>query len=150
MDNLNTNQSLFNLRINENLKTQLRGAAVSAGIAAILGLSSSILKVIVSIINRNKTTIEYNYEGFNRTNLSAERTGNIAGTIITLIISILLFYFLNKFSSQTKTGLNGNNQQLVNSGLSGLSAYMVTIGVIVIICLALMLIVLAGVSAGGR
>jgi hypothetical protein len=149
MDYQNTNQSLFNLRINENLKSQLRSAAVVAGIAAILSLLVSILKVITAFINRGKTTIEYPYEGYNQTTASVARTGNIASTIITLIISILLFYFLNKFSSQTKTGLNANNSQIVNSGFSGLSAYLVTIGILLIICLAFVLLaVVIGISAG--
>jgi hypothetical protein len=151
MDNQNTNQSLFTLRISENTKMQLKGAAVLAGVAAIFSLASSILNLIKAFMDRNKTTLEYNFEGFNQTRVSAERTGSIVSTIITLAISILLFYFLNRFSSQTKAGLNANNQQLVNSGLGGLSAYFVTIGIILIICLAFLLLALmVGISAGGR
>jgi hypothetical protein len=146
MDNQNTNQSLFALRVTENTKVQLRGAAVVAGVAAILSLINSILGLIHSFLDRNKTTIEYHYEGFNRT-ASAGKTNSIAGAIITLIISILLFYFLNKFSSQTKAGLDANNQQIVNNGLSGLSAYLVTIGILLIICLAFVVLAIAAVGS---
>src|SRR5258705_3320586 len=101
----NPNQSLFTLRINDNLKTQLRGAAVVAGIAAILSLARWVLALIMTFMTRNKTTIEYRYEGFNQPSVAAERTGSIAGAVISLIVSILLFYFLNQFASQTITGL---------------------------------------------
>jgi hypothetical protein len=149
MYNQNTNQSLFTLGINENTKVQLKGAAVLAGIVAILSLAGSVLSLIQTFIVRNKTTIEYKYEGFNQPTVAVQRTGNIAGGVIMLIISILLFYFLNRFSSQTKLGLNASNQQLVNNGLGGLSSYFVTVGILLIICLVLVLLaVVAGLSAG--
>ena len=108
MDTHNTNESLFNLRINDHLRSQLKGAAVVAGIAAMLSLCSSILKVVASFMAKNK--LEYRYEGFNQTTASVERTSSVAGAVITLIISVLLFYFLNRFASQVKTGLNANNR----------------------------------------
>src|SRR5258706_3937246 len=151
MDTQNTNQSLFSLGINDNLRTHLRSAAVVAGIAAILSLASSILQVVASFVNRGKTSVQYRYEGFTQTTASVERTGNTAGAIITLIISILLFYFLNRFASQTKAGLNANNPEIVNSGFSGLSGYIVTIGILLIICLAIVLLALVvGISAASK
>jgi hypothetical protein len=148
MDNQNTNQQLFGLKINENSKTQLRGAAVVAGIAAILSLISSVLKAVGAFMN--KSQVEYQFEGFEQPSMSVQRTGNIAGAIITLIISILLFYFLNRFSTQTKNGINSSNQQLVNNGLGGLASYFVTIGVLLIIGLAFVLLaVVIGVTSSG-
>ncbi|HLG38296.1 MAG TPA: hypothetical protein VI461_01470 [Chitinophagaceae bacterium] len=147
MEYPNTNQSLFNLRINENTKIQLRGAAVVAGISAILTLVSAILSITGSFIARNKTV--YQYEGFGQTRV--ETGSNILGSVIMLVINVLLFYFLNRFSTQTKQGLNASNSQLVNNGLGGLSAYFVTIGILLIIALLFMLIIIAaGVSSGAR
>jgi hypothetical protein len=143
----NQNQSLFSLRINENTKTHLRGAAVVAGVAAIFSLVSSILKLVTAFMNKGKTTTEFT-EGFGRSGISTESGDGIGSAIFGLVISILLFYFLNRFSSQVKTGLNGNNQELVNSGLGGLSGYLITIGIIFIILLILVLIVIAGAAAG--
>ena len=150
MDTHDTNQPLFSLRINDNLRMHLRSAAVVAGIAAILSLSSSLLKVVAAFMNKNKIT-EYRYEGFNQTSAAVERTSNIAGAIFTLIISFLLFYFLNRFAARTKAGLNANNIETVNSGLGGLSGYMVTIGILLIICFAFMLLLLVvALSAGAK
>ena len=151
MENQNTNQSLFDLSINENTKTQLRGAAVWAGIAAILSLVSAIIGLARSIIERNNPAKEYRFEGFNnQATVSTQSTGNVVSTVISLIITILLFYFLNRFSGQTKSGLISNNQELVNNGLGSLSSYFVTIGIILIIGLAFLVLALAiGLSAPG-
>lgn len=143
------NQSnLFALRINENTKTQLRGAAVVAGVAAIFSLVGTILNVVMSFMNKGKTVTRS--EGFGESRMAVESGGNIISTIIGLGISILLFYFLNKFASQTKTGLNGNNPELVSSGLGGLSSYFITFGIIMILLLVLVLVLIAGLGAGSR
>ena len=144
MDYSNTSQSLFTLRINENTKTQLRGAAVVAGIAAILSLVNSILSLVGTFLER-KTV--YRYEGFGEARLETSTGGNIAGSIISLVISLLLFYFLNKFASKTKQGLNANNSQLINEGLAGLSAYFVTLGILLIIVLIFVLIFIAAIGS---
>ncbi len=146
MDNQNTNQSLFSLRINENAKAQLKGAAVVAGVAAILSLTNSILSVVKAFMEKNKPAVEYQLEGFPQASVSAQRTGNVAGAIISLIIAILLFYFLNRFSTQTKTGLNANNSELVSSGIGGLSAYFVTAGILIIIVLAFTILGIAALA----
>lgn len=146
MENQYTDRPLFTLGINENAKSSLRGAATVAGVAAILSLVASIIRLISSFVERNK--IEYRYEGFTQQRVAVESSGNIGGAIFGLLISILLFYFLNRFASQTKTGLNGNNSQLVNEGLGGLANYFITIGVIVILCIVLVVVVLAGAMAG--
>jgi hypothetical protein len=146
MENQDTNQPLFNLGLSETAKTSLRGAARVAGAAAILGLVTVIIRIVLSFTERSK--IESRYEGFNQHRVATERGPNIIGAIIELAIGILLFYFLNRFASLTKTGLNGNNTQLVNEGFGALANYFITAGVLVIICLVLFAIVLAGAAAG--
>jgi hypothetical protein len=149
MENQNTHQSHFGLKINENTKTQLKGAATLAGIAAILSLISAILKAVIAFLGKNEE-VEYQIEGFGQSQMAVEKTGSIVGAVITLLISILLFYFLNRFSIQTKTGLNTSDQQTVNNGLGGLASYFLTIGILVIIALAFVLLaVLIGISGGG-
>jgi multisubunit Na+/H+ antiporter MnhB subunit len=146
MENQDTNQPLFNLGLSESAKTSLRGAARVAGAAAILGLVTSIIRIVLSFTSRNK--FESRYEGFSQHRVAAERSPSIVSAIIVLAISILLFSFLNRFASLTKTGLNGNNAQVMNEGLGALANYFVTVGVLVILCLVLFAVVLAGLAAG--
>jgi divalent metal cation (Fe/Co/Zn/Cd) transporter len=143
MENSNANHPLFTLRITENTRIQLRGAAIVAGISAILSLAGAVIGLINSFLERNRTTFEYRFEGFDTPATAAERTESIGGAIVTFIISLLLFYFLNKFSRKTKLGLDTNDQQLVTSGLGALSSYFTTIGILLIIGIVLGLLVLA-------
>jgi small-conductance mechanosensitive channel len=150
MEYQNTNQSLFDLNFNENLKTQLRGAAVWGGIAAILALASTVIGLVRAFMEKNNPPAAYRIEGFGDATMKAQNTGNIFSAVISLIVSIVLFYFLNRFATQTKTGLNGNNPELISNGLGGLSSYFITIGVIVILCLVLLLLAVVGGLAGSR
>lgn len=151
MEYQNSNQSLFDLNFNENLKTQLKGTAVWAGIAAIISLAGSILSLAGIFLIKKDPSANYRVEGFENATVTAESSTGalIAGGVISFTITLLLFYFLNRFSSLTKNGLNGNNQDMVSNGLGGLASYFITIGVIVIIFLAIFLVVIAGVAAGG-
>jgi Na+/H+ antiporter NhaC len=148
MENQNTNQSLFDLSFNENLKSQLKGAAVWGGIAAITALASSVLNMVKAFMDKNNPQAEYRIEGFGDARMTTDSSGNIVSVVISLIISILLFYFLNRFSSLTKNGLNGNNQDMVSNGLGSLASYFITIGVLIIIILVIFLLVMAGIAAG--
>ena len=144
----NSNQSLFNLRINDNLRTQLRGTAVVAGIAAILALTSATLRVVISFMNKDKSPLESRYENLDPTVRTVNSSGmNIVSAVITIGIALILFYFLNRFASKTKTGLNVNNGEIVNNGLGGLSGYFVTWGVILIIILALFLLFVVALAS---
>jgi NADH:ubiquinone oxidoreductase subunit 6 (subunit J) len=148
MESQNTNQSLFDFNINENVKTHMRSAAVWAGSAAILSLVGAIIGIIRSVVQKN-TVREYNrFEGFGQPRVTTSSSGGMLGAVISLIVAILLFYFLNRFATMTKNGLDNNNQSLVNSGLANLSSYFITVGIIVIILLAFCVLILAiGVSS---
>ena len=150
MDFQNPNQSLFSLRVNDNLRTQLKGAAAVAGVAAILSLVNNIIGIIGNFITMDKVTTGSRNEGFNQPAMPISLTANIFVMVVVLVIYVLLFLFLFRFSSKTKTGLNANSPEILNSGLGGLSAYFVMLGILLIICLAfgmLMLVLLVSVGA---
>lgn len=149
MDNQNTNSSLFELTVNENLKNSLRGAGVWAGIVGILTLINSILGFVQYFMLKNKAPRYQQFEGFDAGYSSQSGSASIFSAIISLVISTLIFYFLNRFSSQTKNGVNGNNPDMVSSGFQGLSSYFILTGVIIILVLVFLLLAVVGVAAGG-
>ena len=59
MEYPNTNQSLFDLQYNDNFKSQLRGAAVWGGIAAILSIGSTLLGLIQTFMTKNEIPAEF-------------------------------------------------------------------------------------------
>jgi ABC-type Fe3+ transport system permease subunit len=143
MENQDTNQSLFDLHFDENVKQNLKGAATWAGIAAIISIAGSFLGLISYFIQKGKPKT-YQFEGFQEMRAQTERSTNIVSVILTLIIGLFLFYFLNRFARITKAGIDSNNQQQIGEGLGNLSSYFRIIGVLFIIgiiffCLALLI-----------
>lgn len=129
----NTNKSLFDISFDENVKQNLKAAATWGGIAAVVTLARSILGMINYFVLRGKIS-RYNYGGYEgmRVQQTAEATG-IVSIVIGLIITIILFTFLNKFSRKTKSGIDANDHSLINVGLGNLSTYFKIIGVLLII-----------------
>ena len=136
MENQDTNQSLFDLRFDENIKQNLRATAQWGGIAAIISISKSALGLINYFIQMGKAKT-YRFEGFQEMRVQASSTNNLASVIITLLISIFLFYFLNQFARITKAGIDNNNPEQISQGLGNLSSYFKIIGVLLIICIVL-------------
>jgi hypothetical protein len=149
MENQNTGSSLFELTLNDNLKNSLSGAAKWAGVVGILTLINSIVGLVQYFILKNRTPKYQQFEGFESSTNMADSGGNLISAIISLLISGLIFYFLNRFSNHTKSGINGNNPDMVSSGLQGLSSYFILTGVIIIIVLVIVLLAMLGLAAGG-
>jgi hypothetical protein len=147
MENQDTNKSLFDINFDNNVKQDMRGAANWGGIAAIFSITAAILSVIAHFVARNR--MESQLEGFGEYQYQSQRADTLLYTIIALIIYGFMFYFLNRFARLTKTGLDGNNPQLITEGLNNLANYFKVIGVVIIIMLTLFFLVLLIGLAGG-
>jgi cytochrome c biogenesis protein CcdA len=149
MENQNTptpeSSSLFDLGFDENTKTALKGTATVAGIAAILGIITAGLSAVGSFMEKKR--VPAGFEEYQSTQ-STSNAFNMVGTVISLLIAFLLFYFLNKFANNTKTGLSGNNQGQVSEGLANLSSYFKTVGILLIIILCFVFLGLLALLAG--
>jgi small-conductance mechanosensitive channel len=145
LNNLNTQSpGLFELGLDENGKASLRNASVIGGIAAIFGIVNVGLGVVKFFISKARPAPE-GFESY-RTNTSTGG-GSIISILISLTIGFLLFYFLNKFSNQVKTGLATSNSPLITEGFGNLANYFKTVGIILIIVLCfIVLAVLAGLA----
>ena len=142
MENTNTEKSLFDLSYDENLKQSIKSAAGVAGVAAFLSLAGAVLGVIAYFIQRQKIArIESAYGDLGVR--QASMAGGIVSIVIGLAISLLLFAFLSKFARNVKSGINSNNNMMINEGLGGLSSYFKTAGIIIIIVIAIMILAIA-------
>lgn len=98
------------LEVSPKLRSDLQEAATWAKIIAILALCSSALSLIVSF-----------------------KRGMVFVSLISAAISVFIYIYLLKFSSQAKKGLQDNDQQMLNNGLGNLNTYFKILGVILII-----------------
>jgi len=149
MENSTSDKSLFDLSFDENVKQSLKGAATWGGLAAIVSLIGSILGLVNYFVEKGK---ESRYGGNSLEEMQiqqAANTGGFVSVVITLIIGIILFYFLNKFSRSAKAGVDTNDHYLINEGLGSLSTYFKFIGVLLIIILVLFALgILIGIGQG--
>lgn len=127
----NTNQSLFDINFDENVKQNLKGAATWGGIAAIVSIIGSVLGLVNYFVERGKIS-RYGGNNYDAMQQAAE-TGGFVSAAITLILGIILFVFLNKFSRKTKSGVDASDQYMINEGLGSLATYFRFIGVLLII-----------------
>jgi hypothetical protein len=135
MENVNTDKSLFDISFDENVKQNLKGAAVWAGIAAIVSLVQSILGLVNYFVQKGKLSrYSGDYESIRVR--QATEAGGLVSVAITLIIGIILFVFLFKFSNKAKAGVAASDEFLINEGLGSLSTYFKFIGVLLIIVFA--------------
>ena len=149
MENSTSDKSLFDLSFDENVKQSLKGAATWGGLAAIVSLIGSILGLVNYFVEKGK---ESRYGGNSLEEMQiqqAANTGGFVSVVITLIIGIILFYFLNKFSRSAKAGIDTNDHYMINEGLGSLSTYFKFIGVLLIIILVLFALgILIGIGQG--
>jgi hypothetical protein len=134
MENINLDKSLFDISFDENVKQNLKGAAIWGGIAAIASLIGSILSLVNYFVQKGRIN---RYGGGYREAQQAANIGGFVSVAITLIIGILLFVFLNKFSRMSKSGVDAGDPHLINEGLGSLSTYFKFIGVLLIIMIFL-------------
>lgn len=147
----NTNQSLFDINFDENVKQSLKGTATWGGIAAIVSIIGSVLGVVNYFVQKAKMDRFYS-EGSEEI-VRLQRTseaGGLFNVALSLIIGIILFVFLFKFSNKTKTGVDTGDQYVINEGLGSLATYFKIIGILFIIGICLVGIVfLFALSVGG-
>lgn len=133
----NTNKSLFDINFDENVKQSLKGAATWGGIAAIASIIVSILGVVNYFIERGKLS-KYGGGGYEAVRVQqAAEAGGFVSVAITLIIGIILFVFLSKFSRKAKSGVDASDQYLINEGLGSLATYFKFIGILFIIVIVI-------------
>ena len=133
----NTNKSLFDINFDENVKQSLKGAATWGGIAAIASIIVSILGVVNYFIERGKLS-KYGGGGYEAARVQqAAEAGGFVSVAITLIIGIILFVFLSKFSRKAKSGVDASDQYLINEGLGSLATYFKFIGILLIILIVI-------------
>jgi len=137
----NTDNSLFDLSIDETAKDHLRRICswtLVIVITAVIGYVVAIIKAFMP-----KTQVVQS-EGFG---VSLSTGQGIGSVIFGIIIGLLINYFLYQFANLTKKGINGMSQTDLNAGFYNLKIYFVIISVLVIIVLAFVLLFLLTVGA---
>ncbi len=141
MEQLNTENSLFDLSIDDTAKDHLRKICSWAMIIVITAVIGYVIALVRAFMPKAHIVQS---EGFG---VSVSAGQGLGSVIFGIIIGLLINYFLYQFSSLTKKGVNGMSQTDLNAGLYNLKIYFIVISVIVIIVLAIALLAILAVGA---
>ena len=141
MEELNTENSLFDLSIDETAKDHLRRICSWAMIIVITAVIGYVFALIRAFLPKTQVVQS---EGFG---VSVSAGQGLGSVIFGIIIGLLVNYFLYQFASLTKKGVNGMSQTDINAGFYNLKIYFIVISVIVIIILAIALLAVLAIGA---
>jgi hypothetical protein len=131
MEQQNQN-SLFNdLNIDSQAKQHIKTMATWAMIVAVIAVIGYLLNIIQLFAPQPPELSSEGFGGYLK-NMTTGSSG-VVSTIISVGIGLIVNYFLFKFSSEARNGLEGMNQQLFNSSFRNLKNYFMIISVFVII-----------------
>ena len=141
MEQHDTENSLFDLSIDETAKDHLRGISSWAMIIVITAVIGYVVAIIKAAMPKAQVVQS---EGFG---VSVSTGQSLGGAIFGIILGLLVNYFLYQFANLTKKGVNGMNQTDLNAGFYNLKIYFVIISIMVIIALAFVLLFVLAVGA---
>jgi hypothetical protein len=116
------NSDLFNdLSFDLTAKQHIRSIASWAIVIGVVGLIALLITLIQTFTA--PAPVSSNSEGFDFNN--ALRMGNSSGVweVIGGLIRLVLIFFLFRFASQARTGLNGLDQSSLNGSFNSLKLY---------------------------
>jgi hypothetical protein len=141
MEQLNSENSLFDLSIDETAKDHLRRICSWAMIIVITAVIGYVIALIRAFMPKTQVVQS---EGFG---VSVGAGQGLGSVIFGIVIGLLVNYFLYQFASLTKKGVNGMSQTDLNGGFYNLKIYFIVISVIVIIVLAIALLAILAIGA---
>ena len=136
------NSDLFSdeIKIDETGKNHILGLASWAMLIVIVSVLGYVLDLLDAFTGRNEAAVQS--EGFG---VYFKTGGNsIGGAILSLLIGLLINFFLFRFAKQSRSGITALNQDELNRSFRNLKIYFI-IGSILMIIVSL--IVLIGVFA---
>jgi hypothetical protein len=133
---------LSDLSFDEAARSHVRAAATWARIVAIVAFISYAINLLVAFAG---TTPQLE-EASSAFGGSASRTSQIAGTLITVIIGVIINLFLLRFANNAKEAVDKLSQGSLENGFNALSVYFKILGILLII--AMVFVVLAMLLVG--
>jgi uncharacterized membrane protein len=117
---------------------------------AMITVACSVVSYVISLIsafNASHRTVART-EGFDYLPMKMAGSSTIGTAIISVAVGLLINYFLFRFASQARAGVEGLSQQQLNRSFNNLKSYFMATSIIIIIVfiVALLAIMLLGVS----
>ena len=143
----NQSSDLFNeMGIDPMAKQYIRSMASWAMVIVVVAVIGYVLSIID--LFRTKTVPFSRSEGFDMGFTQRIGGSDMFGTFFSIAIGLLVNFFLFRFATQAKAGVDGLDQSALNKSFSNLKAYFMACSIILIIVFVLVL--LAVLVTGAR
>jgi hypothetical protein len=123
MEKEDINQSTFDVSYDENVKQSIKSAAEAGKAAAVAALVSTALMVLTFLVTATRM-------------YGPIPAVSILSVLIRVVVAGFLFYYLNKFATMARSGINGNDPATIGQGISGLGSYFKLAGTLLLIAVA--------------
>jgi len=146
METQNQQDSIFVFSFDSASREYLKKITLWAKICALCAFAGYVIALVDAFFMKKTVTTSYIESGDGLTTTTKLSTGStILGTIIVVIIGCVINYFLLRFSTMTRTGIDSMNQLPVNQGMGNLRNYFKTIGILLLIVLIIMALIFLAV-----
>ena len=127
------------IKIEGTAKMHIRSIASWAMVIIVVTVFGYVLNILELIISPGEPAITQT-EGFSVSLLSGEKS--VAGTAITIMIGLVINYFLYRFASGVVSSINGLSQEKFSNSFRILKIYFAITTIIMILFLLILLIAL--------
>ena len=127
------------IKIEGTAKMHIRSIASWAMVIIVVTVFGYVLNILELIISPGEPAITQT-EGFSVSLLSGEKS--VAGTAITIMIGLVINYFLYRFASGVVSSINGLSQEKFSNSFRNLKIYFAITTIIMILFLLILLIAL--------
>lgn len=148
MENQHIENNPSQISFDEYTKEKIWGAAKTAGIVALLSISGAAVGLISYFINPNSVTKMAAKEGFDEKALQLQGSANFLSIATSLILNLVLFYFLYRFYSLTKKAIFNNNSIQLSNGFSSLATYFKVVVILIIMFIGILLVTVIATALG--
>ncbi|HKO79228.1 MAG TPA: hypothetical protein VJU78_02495 [Chitinophagaceae bacterium] len=125
------------IKIDGTAKMHIRSIASWAMIIVVATVFGYVINILELIISPAEPIVTQS-EGFTTTFLSGDKS--VGGTVITIMIGLLINYFLYRFASGIVSSVNGMSQEKFSSSFRNLKIYFAITTIILILFLLILLI----------
>lgn len=147
MEEQNKLDNIFNLSFDLSARDQLKKIALWARICALCAFAGYAISLIVVLFGRKNFDLEA--EGFTVGGY-LRKGSSLSGVLVSIIIGGTINYFLYRFATSAKQGVESMDLLKLNEGLGSLRTYFKIFGILLVICLSFVgLAVIVGVLALG-
>lgn len=140
MDQIGSSDLFSDLQVDAESKSILQTTVKWAKISAIIGLVSVAILLITSLSGMVKAGNNPFLEMFSSVGLFF--------IIPIAIVMVIIYIFLLRFATSTAQGMLSADQGIFNQGISFLKLYFKTVGIVIIVLIAFVLIVLIAAGLG--